>query len=84
VRLSKLIPILIIYSMIDRYSSIPGGADRAMTAATRFRMYVTVTALIGGCTGALLMVYRTLLRPGGGIPASLSRLGGWLLGVRRE
>lgn len=50
----------------DRTSAIPGGADRAMTAAARLRMYFTVTAIVGGCTAGLVMLLRTLLRPGGG------------------
>ncbi|KAJ7695672.1 P-loop containing nucleoside triphosphate hydrolase protein [Mycena rosella] len=51
---------------MNPYTAIPGGADRAMTAAARLRMYVTVTAVFGGCTAGLIMLYRTLLRPGGG------------------
>lgn len=68
-----------------RYSSIPGGADRAMTAAAKVRMYMTLTALLGGCTAGFIMLYRTLLRPGGGggWPAWAS-WAGWLVGNKRE
>ncbi|KAF8903139.1 P-loop containing nucleoside triphosphate hydrolase protein [Gymnopilus junonius] len=52
-------------------TAIPGGVDRAMTAARRLRMYVTVTAIVGGCAAGLVILLRTLLRPGGG------GLGGW-------
>ncbi|KAF8740719.1 hypothetical protein AX14_007617 [Amanita brunnescens Koide BX004] len=60
------------------HSAMPGGGDRALSATARIRMYVTLTALLGGCTAGLLVIYRTLLRPGGGI----SWWGGWLLGRR--
>lgn len=52
-------------------AAIPGGADRAMTASRRLRMYVTVTAIVGGCAAGLVVLLRTLMRPGGG------GLGGW-------
>ncbi|KAG6842000.1 hypothetical protein C0991_004491 [Blastosporella zonata] len=42
---------------MNPYSAIPGGADRAMTAAARLRMYVTLTAVFGGCTAGLFMLY---------------------------
>lgn len=65
-------------------SAIPGGSDRAMTAAARFRMYVTVCTIIGGAATGAIFVYRTFVRPGG---TTFSGLGaqwvGWLLG-RRE
>jgi len=50
---------------MNPHSSIPGGADRAMTAATRLRTYITVSAVLGGCAAGLIMFYRTLYRPGG-------------------
>ncbi|KII90979.1 hypothetical protein PLICRDRAFT_158439 [Plicaturopsis crispa FD-325 SS-3] len=65
-------------------SAIPGGADRAMTAAARLRMYVTITALVGGGTAGLFMLYRAFIRPGGGFPLWGSHWAGWLLGGRRE
>jgi Ras family protein T1 len=67
---------------INPYSAIPGGVDRAMTAATRLRMYVTLTALMGGCTAGLLMLYRTMMRPGGGWPSWTAHWTGWLFGNR--
>lgn len=67
-----------------RHASIPGGADRAMTAAARLRMYVTLTAMLGGCSAGLIMIYRTLLLPGGpGLTGWGSYWAGWLFGGRR-
>lgn len=64
-----------------RMGAIPGGADRAMTAAARLRMYVAVTAILGGCTAGLVMLVRTLLRPGGpGLPGWTPAWATWLLG----
>ncbi|KAH0586262.1 ERMES complex Ca(2+)-binding regulatory GTPase gem1 [Termitomyces sp. 'cryptogamus'] len=69
---------------MNPYSAIPGGADRAMTAAARLRMYVTLTAVFGGCTAGLIMLYRTLCRPGGpGFLGWASHLSSWFLGGRR-
>ncbi|TFK27715.1 mitochondrial Rho 1 [Coprinopsis marcescibilis] len=69
---------------LNPYSAIPGGADRAMTAAARFKTYVTVTALLGGATAGLIMLVRTLLRPGGpGLPSWTPSWAYWLLGHRR-
>ncbi|KAF8229696.1 mitochondrial Rho GTPase [Tricholoma matsutake] len=69
---------------MNPHSSIPGGADRAMTAAARLRLYVTLTALVGGCTAGLIMAYRTLLRPGGpGLPGWSSYWMSWLFGGKR-
>ncbi|KAF9242518.1 P-loop containing nucleoside triphosphate hydrolase protein [Melanogaster broomeanus] len=66
------------------HAAIPGGADRALTASERLRMYVTVTALLGGISAGLVMLYRSLLRPGGPIfPSWTSSWATWLLG-RRE
>lgn len=48
-------------------SAIPGGADRALLAARRVKMYFTLTAVLGGCSAGLIVLYRTLLRPGGGL-----------------
>jgi len=63
-------------------SAIPGGADRAMSAARRFRMYFTLTALLGGVSAGLVMVYRTLLRPGGTFPGWTIHWANWLIGRR--
>ncbi|KAF9483383.1 mitochondrial Rho GTPase [Pholiota conissans] len=65
-------------------SAIPGGVDRAMTAAARIRMYFTVTAIVGGCAAGLVMLLRTLLRPGSGVLAGWAPpWATWLLGGRR-
>lgn len=66
-----------------RYSAIPGGADRAMTAAAKLRVYFTLTALLGGVSAGLVMIYRTMLRPGGTLPGWNTYWAAWLLG-RRE
>ncbi|KAH8104714.1 mitochondrial Rho 1 [Cristinia sonorae] len=65
-------------------SAIPGGADRASTAAARLRMYVTVCAIFGGVSAGAFFLYRAWKRPG-----SLIWGGSWLSwlvggGVRRE
>ncbi|EPQ54461.1 mitochondrial Rho GTPase [Gloeophyllum trabeum ATCC 11539] len=65
-------------------SAIPGGAERALSATARLRMYVTWTALLGGVSASLLMMYRTLLRPGGPLGTWGGQWAGWLLGHRRE
>ncbi|XP_006462756.1 hypothetical protein AGABI2DRAFT_224362 [Agaricus bisporus var. bisporus H97] len=61
-------------------SAIPGGADRALTPAARLRMYFTLTAILGGCTAALVVLFRNVRTPlglgGWGAPWS-----SWLLGV---
>lgn len=57
----------------NRNSSIPGGADRALSSAARLRTYITLSALIGGLSAGLVLAYRTLLRPGG----PLGAWGGW-------
>ena len=45
-------------------SALPGGADRALSAAARVRMYVPFCTLVGGAGAGLLLVYRTFGRPG--------------------
>ena len=61
-------------------TSIPGGADRAMTAAARLRMYITLTAILSGCAAGLVVLYRTLLRSGGaGLPGWTTPWATWLL-----
>ena len=69
--------------ILESNSAIPGGADMAMTAAARLRMYFTLTALLGGFSAGLVMVYRTLLRPGGTFPGWTTYWANWLIG-RRE
>ncbi|ESK95749.1 mitochondrial rho gtpase 1 [Moniliophthora roreri MCA 2997] len=64
-------------------SAIPGGAERALSASSRLKMYFTLTAMLGGCTAGLIMLYRTLLRPGGVLPDWSTSWAGWLLGNRR-
>jgi len=66
-------------------TAIPGGADRA-SAASRLRMYITVSALVGGFAAGLMFMYRSLIRPGSPGGFGTSHVGlwlGWLLG-RRE
>ncbi|KAH8114388.1 mitochondrial Rho GTPase [Phellopilus nigrolimitatus] len=63
--------------------SIPGYMDRALTPAARVRMYVTWTAVFGGLTAGLMMVYRTFLRPNGFLGSWNGPWAGMLLG-RRE
>lgn len=54
-----------------------------MTAAARLRMYFTMTALLGGFSAGLVMVYRTLIRPGGGnLPGWNTYWAAWLVGRR--
>ncbi|KDQ20950.1 hypothetical protein BOTBODRAFT_124842 [Botryobasidium botryosum FD-172 SS1] len=67
---------------INPSHAIPGGADRAVSKAARLRMYVTFTAMFGGVTAGLFLLYRTLLRPPGmgGFSGSVV---GWMMG-RRE
>ncbi|KAK0201794.1 EF hand associated-domain-containing protein [Desarmillaria ectypa] len=67
---------------MNPYKSIPGGADRALSSTARLRWYVTLTALLGGCTAGLVMMYRNLLRPAG-FPQWATHWATWLLG-RRE
>ncbi|KAF7314342.1 hypothetical protein MKEN_00906800 [Mycena kentingensis (nom. inval.)] len=54
---------------MNPHTAIPGGADRALTAAARLRTYITVTAILGGCTAAAVAFYRTM-RVGGGLSGS--------------
>lgn len=69
---------------VRRNAAIPGGIDRAMTAAARLRVYFTMTALLGGFSAGLVMLYRTLIRPGGGNFTSWNTYwAAWLFG-RRE
>ncbi|KAF8580114.1 mitochondrial Rho GTPase [Ramaria rubella] len=67
--------------------AIPGGADRALSAAGRLRVYFTVSALVGGFAAGLMFMYRSLFRSGssGGMfgTAQAGLWLGWLLG-RRE
>ncbi|KAI8986202.1 mitochondrial Rho GTPase [Trametes punicea] len=46
-------------------SAIPGGADRALSAAARLRTYITIASMVGGLSAGLYLVYRTFARPGG-------------------
>ncbi|KDQ62481.1 hypothetical protein JAAARDRAFT_121545 [Jaapia argillacea MUCL 33604] len=65
-------------------SSIPGGAERALSASARLRMYIRWTAMIGGVSAGLFMLYRTLIRPGVAFGGWSGTLVGWLAGGRRE
>ncbi|KAF8919048.1 EF hand associated-domain-containing protein [Mucidula mucida] len=62
-------------------TSIPGGADRALLLSARWRKYFTLTALLGGCTAALVIMYRSVLRPTG-LPPWTTHWATWLLGRR--
>lgn len=53
-----------------RLSHIPGGAERALTPAARIRLYVIWSAAFGGLAAGLMVIYRTLMRPG-------TLFGGW-------
>ncbi|TDL16223.1 mitochondrial Rho GTPase [Rickenella mellea] len=68
---------------LNPLGAIPGGADRAITPAARMRLYVTWTAVLGGFTAGIMMVYRTLLRPGGPLGGWNIQWLGWAFG-RRE
>ncbi|KAK0221778.1 P-loop containing nucleoside triphosphate hydrolase protein [Armillaria fumosa] len=68
---------------MNPYKSIPGGADRALSSTARLRWYVTLTALLGGCTAGLVMLYRNLLRPAG-FPQWTTHWATWLLGKRES
>ncbi|KAJ3791164.1 P-loop containing nucleoside triphosphate hydrolase protein [Lentinula aff. detonsa] len=65
-------------------SAIPGGAERALSSSARLKMYFTLTALLGGCTAGLFMLYRTLIRPGSTpFPNWSLSWARWLLGNRK-
>ncbi len=65
-------------------SAIPGGADRAMTAARRLKTYFALTAIIGGCTAGLIMLLRTLLKNGtAALPAWSTPWATWLIGAKK-
>jgi len=68
---------------LNPLSAIPGGSERALTSAARFRLFVTWTAALGGLTAGLMIAYRTLLRPSGILGSWSVPWTGWLLG-RRE
>ncbi|OCH84908.1 mitochondrial Rho 1 [Obba rivulosa] len=66
-------------------SAIPGGSDRALSAAARLRMYVTVCTLVGGVATGVLLAYRTFARPGSSFGAWSGQWVAWLVGsARRE
>ena len=65
-------------------SSLPGGADRALTAAARLRMYMTVATLVGGLGAGLVLVYRTFSRPGAFGSGWLGQWLGWFFGSSRR
>ncbi|KAL9711007.1 ERMES complex Ca(2+)-binding regulatory GTPase gem1 [Leucoagaricus gongylophorus] len=66
-------------AMNPSHSAIPGGADRAMTSAARLKMYLTLTAILGGCTAALLVLFRNLRAPLG-LGAWSTSWAHWLVG----
>jgi len=63
-------------------SAIPGSVEGALTPAARLRQFVAWTALFGGVTASLMMVYRTMLRPGGILGSWGAPWVGWLAGRR--
>ncbi|KAI0352639.1 mitochondrial Rho GTPase [Trametes cingulata] len=67
-------------------SAIPGGADRALSAAARLRTYIRIASMLGGLSAGLYLVYRTFARPGGGQGWSVGSWLAWLIGGggRRE
>ncbi|KAG1751180.1 P-loop containing nucleoside triphosphate hydrolase protein [Suillus lakei] len=66
---------------MNPHAALPGGADRAMTASERLRVYVAFTALLGGVSAGLVMVYRSLLRQEI-FPSWTTPWATWLLGRR--
>lgn len=61
------------------HSAIPGGADRAMTSAARLKMYFTLTAILGGCTAVLVVLFRNMRTPLG-LGSWSTSWAHWLLG----
>ncbi|KAF9454690.1 mitochondrial Rho 1 [Macrolepiota fuliginosa MF-IS2] len=68
---------------MNPHSAIPGGADRAMTSAARLRMYFTLSAILGGCTAALVVLFRSLRSPLG-LGAWSTPWAHWLVGSGRR
>ena len=62
-------------------NSIPGGPERALSAATRLK-YLTVVGIVGGCAAALVALLRSL-RGGGNLPIWTTPWATWLLGIKR-
>ncbi|KIP10221.1 hypothetical protein PHLGIDRAFT_85427 [Phlebiopsis gigantea 11061_1 CR5-6] len=78
---------LICTTAIDPYhpNAFPGGADRAVSAAAKFKSYVTMGAVLGGFTTGLFLVYRTFSRPGAFGPGWFGQWVSWVFGsARRE
>ncbi|KAI6027499.1 hypothetical protein PISMIDRAFT_684252 [Pisolithus microcarpus 441] len=68
---------------MNPHAATPGGAEHALTATERLRMYVTVTALLGGFSAGLVMLYRNLLRPGTPLlPGWIPHWATWFFGRR--
>ncbi|KAI0917359.1 ERMES complex Ca(2+)-binding regulatory GTPase gem1 [Taiwanofungus camphoratus] len=65
-------------------SAIPGGADRALSAAARLRMYVTMCTMIGGLATSALLVYRTFSRPGNTFGGLGAQWISWFFGSARR
>ncbi|KAF9067133.1 P-loop containing nucleoside triphosphate hydrolase protein [Rhodocollybia butyracea] len=65
-------------------TAIPGGPERALSSSARLKLYFTLTALLGGCTAGLFMLYRTLTRPGSSpLPSWTTGWASWLLSNRK-
>ncbi|EPT05115.1 hypothetical protein FOMPIDRAFT_1027338 [Fomitopsis schrenkii] len=67
-------------------SAIPGGSDRALTAAARIRMYIKLATMIGGLATGVVLVYRTFARPGNSFSSVTAQWINWIVGTasRRE
>ena len=70
-------------TVIHSSSAVPGNADRALTPAARFKNFMTWSAVLGGLAAGVMMVYRTLVRPGSAFANWSSPWAAWILG-RRE
>ncbi|EIW81024.1 mitochondrial Rho 1 [Coniophora puteana RWD-64-598 SS2] len=66
---------------MNPHAAIPGG-DRSLTSTERLRMYITLTALLGGASTGVIMFWRTFLRPGGAWHAWTTPWASWLFGRR--
>ncbi|KAI0345973.1 mitochondrial Rho 1 [Trametopsis cervina] len=70
---------------IHPLAAIPGGADRALSTAARFRMVLTMGAALSGLSAGLIFLYRTFGRSGAFGPGWYRQWTVWLFGsARRE
>lgn len=66
------------------HNAFPGGADRVMSIAARFKSYATIGAVLGGITTLSLVIYRTFSRPGAFGPGWFGQWASWLFGTARR